>query len=331
MSTTICHYPWSTLFVSPEGQVFFCCNRAPGPIGSIHERDLGDLFYNSAEGEKIRRDSQSGDLPCFETCVRAPSLKFYNAGDAPYKAPKEAKLRVVHFAVGYHCNVACVMCDQDHQDRDALDPQKVIDAVDWTHVEHVIFEGGEPLVIPAARQIMEYVRDNTRANLSLVTNGLALSERWDDVLMPRNNECRVSLNGAGPETHEAVNRGSKWDKVINNVRQLAVRRDRAGSNLAINLRMTIVPENVRDIPAFIRLGNDEGYAGRIVLGYCKDSLTPWVYDHKAEFTSLWEELLAEVKRSKVSCDIWRLYALARLTGVETRRFPFGKRGNLLDE
>ena len=112
-------------------------------------------------------------------------------------------------------------------------------------------------------------------------------------------------------------------------RRLAAERDKTRSRLYLTFRMTVVPEKVADMPAFVRLGNKEGYVNRLAFGFDKKTMPKWVRKHPEPFRRIYEEFLSEASRSKVLCDSWRLYQLARDQGLEDRRFAFGPKGQLL--
>ena len=328
MNRAVCHYPWDTLYIEPDGAVFFCCHKKPYCIGNIYSQSLEQIMIG-LPAAKARRESREGTLACFEKCTRAPSRRYYNAGNERYPVPSEPRIKEVHINISTRCNISCVMCRQDHKSREALDYKKLIAAVNWDLSPRLIIQGGEPLVVPAARKLADFVASSTNSRLTLITNGTALTGKWRSILVSGGHECRFSLNGASRATHEAVNRGSSWPRVMAGVRKLAALREKKSSRLYITLRMTVVPINASEMAAFVRFANEEGYANRIAFGFDKKTMPKWARRHPDEFRRIYDEFMGRVTESKILCDAWRLYQLARTEGFETRDFSFGPKGQLL--
>jgi radical SAM protein with 4Fe4S-binding SPASM domain len=328
LDRAICHFPWNTAYVEPDGRVYPCCHRKPHAVGNINHQSLSEIMYGP-DAESVRRRARAGDLVCFPTCTRAPSRHVHRSGGKPYKVPPEPRLEEVHLNVSYRCNIRCVMCGQDHKSRLTLNAKRIIQAVDWSDKPRLILQGGEPLVIPEARKAAAFVAEKTESLITLITNGTALSGRWEDILLSRKHELRLSLNAATRETHERVNVGSKWTKVIKNLRRLAQRREQGRSDLYITLRMTVVPQNVHEMPAFVRFANNEGYADRITFGFDKKTLPKWAKKNRPEFERIYHAFLDELDQSKALCDAWRMYQVARKVGIESRPLKFGRKGQLL--
>jgi radical SAM protein with 4Fe4S-binding SPASM domain len=328
LDRAICHFPWNTAYVEPDGRVYPCCHRKPHAVGNINHQSLSEIMYGP-DAESVRRRARAGDLVCFPTCTRAPSRHVHRSGGKPYKVPPEPRLEEVHLNVSYRCNIRCVMCGQDHKSRLTLNAKRIIQAVDWSEKPRLILQGGEPLVIPEARKVAAYVAGKTESLITLITNGTALSGRWEDILLSRNHEIRLSLNAATKETHERVNIGSKWPKVVNNLRRLVQRREQTGSGLYITLRMTVVPENVHEMPSFVRFATSEGFADRITFGFDKKTLPKWAKKNRPEFERIYHAFLDELDQSKALCDAWRMYQVARKVGIESRPLKFGRKGQLL--
>ncbi|MFH1092485.1 MAG: radical SAM protein, partial [Pseudomonadota bacterium] len=324
---TFCHYPWTTLYIEPNGEVYPCCHRRPRPVGDIYAGTLEEILLGP-EAEQVRREAQSGSLTCFENCTRAPRRRYYNSGDQPYEVEARPKLEEVHINISTRCNLSCLMCGQDHKSRLTLDYKRLIQAVDWSKGPRLIIQGGEPLVVPAAFKLAAYVRRKA-SPLTLITNATAFTSQWREILLEGKNECRISLNAASRPTHEAVNRGSRWPKVLAAVRRLAAEREKRKSGLYITLRMTVLPQNAFEMPEFVRFGNAEGYADRITFGFDKKTMPRWAHKNRKEFLGIYQAFMTEVSRSRAPCDAWRMYQLACSLGLENKRYQFGRKGELL--
>ena len=76
----------------------------------------------------------------------------------------------------------------------------------------------------------------------------------------------VSLNAGSKEMHEIVNRGSNWEKVLNNIQFLKEFKLKHKPSFQIVGHMTIIIENLSDIENFIRVSKDIGF-DRIQFGF----------------------------------------------------------------
>ncbi len=76
------------------------------------------------------------------------------------------------------------------------------------------------------------------------------------------SDVKVSWNGATKATHEAIMLGSRWDKVIENVRDLIVVRDAhelaGGSRCRVTFQITFLEANVAELADIVRLAIDLG-------------------------------------------------------------------------
>ena len=68
-----------------------------------------------------------------------------------------------------------------------------------------------------------------------------------------------SLNAASKEIHEIVNAGSKFEKVLRNVKRVVDAKREVGGEVLIGGQMTIVEQNIHEIPEFIVKREEFGF------------------------------------------------------------------------
>lgn len=262
---TYCPLLWSEVFIDPKGDVYSCCHRKPSVIGNIHREKLEDI-YNNLTIRQLRQKSLDGQLECFEHCTLIDKEK-------KHKAPKKmmvnyyADLKKLKIEFGELCNISCVMCWQDHKSKTVLDHKKLIENVDLKPFKDVNIQGGEPLAIADAKAFYEYVASKNK-NPLIMTNGLLINNDWAEKIVLNSSFIHISLNAATAKTHEMVNKGSKWDVVLRNIKRLKEARERYGTAFKIIGHMTIVVENVQEIALFIN--NFHGFGvDQIDFGYDK--------------------------------------------------------------
>ena len=266
-SSTFCPRLWKDVFIDPKGDVYGCCHRKPAPLGNIHREKLEDI-YNGPVISELRGKSLRGELECYEHCTLIDKTREV----APKVLPKATfdGLKKLKIEFGELCNISCVMCPQDHKSRTVLSFEKLVENVDLGPFESINIQGGEPMAIAAAKKFYEYVVSKNKQPL-FMTNGLLINDEWAEKIAMGSAFIYISLNAATAETHEMVNRGSKWDVVLKNIRKLRDARERNGTDLKILGHMTIIVENIHEIPLFIRDFEQFG-VDQIDFGY--DSKVP---------------------------------------------------------
>ncbi len=258
---TYCPFLWEEVYIDPKGDVFGCCHRKPGLIGNIQNGKLKDIYNNSIM-QQLRQDSLDGKLPCYERCTIL---------DKESKAPRKttfnyySDLKKLKIEFGELCNINCVMCWQDHKSRTVLDHKIVIENVDLEPFDSVDIQGGEPLAMPEAKAFYEYAASQNKRPF-FMTNGLLINDEWAEKIVLNSAAIYISLNAATAKTHEIVNRGSKWDTVMKNIKKLQDARRRHGAAFKITGHMTIVLENVQEIALFISHFPEFGF-DQIGFGY----------------------------------------------------------------
>lgn len=169
-------------------------------------------------------------------------------------------IKELHVEIGYQCNLRCKMCFQKDytQGMDARIWRKKLLPL-YPHLEHLIIQGGEPTVIKETRDLVNLVlAKNPRVKFGTMTNGLLFGDFWQKFFVERGFMVNFSLNGATKKTHEAVNRFSDYDKVIDNLKRLVALRDDSGSGLEIYISFVIIPDNLHEVCDFIKLGKSLG-------------------------------------------------------------------------
>lgn len=255
---TYCHRLWGEVFIDKDGSVFSCCHHKPAAIGDIYQNKLEDI-YNNEIIQNLRQESLNGQLECFAGCTLLNKAKI--------RPPKKTviinyatDLKRLKILFGEACNISCIMCWQDHKDKRSLDVTKLIENVDIKPFEDIELQGGETLLIPAAKSFFDYASFNGK-KVSVMTNGLPISDGWAEKIACNSSFLYISINAATKETHELVNQGSRWEIVLMNVQKLREAREKNRTELKIRGHMTIVVENLKEIPLFIKtfkkLGFDE--------------------------------------------------------------------------
>ncbi len=115
-------------------------------------------------------------------------------------------------------------------------------------VTEVCLAGGEPFIREDLKDILEGIIRN-RMRFSILSNGTLITEEMARYLAstPRCNYVQVSLDGSGPETHDACRGSGAFDMAVAGLRRLQKHK------VSVAVRMTIHRKNVRDLEAAARL------------------------------------------------------------------------------
>ena len=95
--------------------------------------------------------------------------------------------------------------------------------------------------------------------VSFLTNGLLINDEWARKIALHSTFVYFSVNAATKIIHEFINRGSSWDKVLENVQAVRRYKEEFGTDIDIIGHMTIVPANLAEIPHFIVSYGEMGF------------------------------------------------------------------------
>jgi MoaA/NifB/PqqE/SkfB family radical SAM enzyme len=258
-----CNQVHDSLFIDDRGDVFACCHYKPGVIGNIYKDTLEEI-YNSDIIRQFRQKEIDGTLACVENCTLPQSGILSDTIEHDY----HTDVRQLKILFGERCNVKCIMCTQDHMSKLELDEEVLVSNVEIPRSRPtVIFQGGETLILKSAKRFFDHCADNG-SKIGIITNGTAISEEMAKKIALHCSNIEFSLNAASKETHEIVNVGSRFEKVLRNIKRVIEAKRRFNGTVTIIGHMTIVPENIHEIPEFIRKKAEFGFE-RISFGYDK--------------------------------------------------------------
>jgi MoaA/NifB/PqqE/SkfB family radical SAM enzyme len=254
-SPTFCPRLWDEIYINEKGEVFSCCHAKPQVLGNINNGQLEEIINNEVI-QRLRQEALDGMLGCYTACTLL---------DKPAIVPEERPLTITYgdlrrlkVMFGEGCNIGCVMCPQDHKNRQQVDYEKLVENVDLAPFESIELQGGEPLFIESARRFFDYAAAQGK-KVSFLTNGILVSEPWAEKIALSSDFIYFSLNAGTKQTHERINKGSKWETVLRNVQRVKNAREKHQTEVRIIGHMTIVPENLQEIPLFIASFRDFGF------------------------------------------------------------------------
>jgi MoaA/NifB/PqqE/SkfB family radical SAM enzyme len=277
MNHTLCEYVFHAVFIDRDGEVFACCHKQPASYGNIYRSPLAEILRGHA-AQRAREQTINGSLACFSECNL---LNFHVKREPPDDLQSGAHsqaIRKLTLALGWFCNINCLMCPQDHAERNFLDVGVLKRHIDWSQVGEIICEGGEPLAAPTVRELWDYLIGIGK-KVNFVTNGLVMTPERAARAASHSDYIYISFNAATSATYSRVTQGASWTKLLGNLAMIQEARRAAGSPLRIIGHFTIIEENLDEIPDFLdlamALGLDIvnfGYNRIVQMGACIDRL-----------------------------------------------------------
>ena len=228
--------------------------------------------------------SETGDVPDIETHVRRIEVlydKVLNRRDTARVPRRKGPWRITFDTNPDTCNLRCIMCEEHspyspfQQQRKAegrplrLMPFEVIERVVADVAPHGLEEiipstMGEPLLYERFEDLLALcTRYGVRLNLT--TNGTFPrlgARRWAERIVPVTSDVKISWNGATKTTNEAIMLGSRWEKVLDNVRTFVAVRDAhaasGGNRCRVTFQLTFLEANVGELADTVRLAIELG-------------------------------------------------------------------------
>jgi MoaA/NifB/PqqE/SkfB family radical SAM enzyme len=186
------------------------------------------------------------------------------------------------------CNLTCPMCPRAM----GSPANRPMDAAVFAAVQEVLAASrhlqlhglGEPLMSPVFWQVLDQLEPSDQRFIEVNSNGHLLTpkniERLLDSPLSRLN---LSLDAARPETYRRI-RGASLDSVTAKIAALARRRQERGqATPALHINMTLMRENIDELPDFVRLaaslGVDAVDVWHLVQGEGVGNDSSWELEH----------------------------------------------------
>lgn len=193
---------------------------------------------------------------------------------APVALPKFVQIEPVG-----QCNLRCTMCPIQFRTDGPPGPSAFMDfdtfcsllaqcgAIDELHLQGM----GEPLLHPRFFDMVSFA----------AVRGIVVSTNTNMTVMSPEHAARcvrsglhtlhVSLDGATPESYQAIRVRARFERVLRNLRRLLAAKVHAASELPhIALVAVVMRQNLDELPALVRLGAAEGIRSLSVQHLCHD-------------------------------------------------------------
>ncbi len=153
-----------------------------------------------------------------------------------------------------HCSIAKNYFEGGVKEISLEQKLKIIDKLVEGGVGGISLLGGEPLTMgDGLFSIIEYAVSKG-LKVSFVTNGLLLSgDTMERIANSGIDHITISMDGASKETHEFIRGKNTFEKLIDNIRQLAMYREKNNISFKININTVLNKLNFSEIDDLIDL------------------------------------------------------------------------------
>lgn len=171
-------------------------------------------------------------------------------------------LREILIEMGKQCNVRCSMCYQTDfspatRTAEIIWKERLLPA--FPHAETLTISGGEPTILPGARELLKTVMTNYRhLKLHTVTNGILFRGIWEEAFIAQGASINFSLNAVNPDLYAKVVQFGRQQDVVSSIKRMVERRNATGAALRLRISSVILDETIHEIPDFIQWAADHG-------------------------------------------------------------------------
>jgi len=224
-------------------------------------------------------------LPVFdelEGYERDPFRSFYNCGiyQEPYDYPLVDFPGLLDIEVNNHCNFDCLFCYRNKMIRkenfmDTALFRKIIDESRSNNLTGIRICGwGEPFMHRNIYDMIQYASSNTLL-VHITTNGSFLinDDNRKRLLDSGCNKVKFSFQGADENGYGVMRNNSLYQNIVKAVLSLINERDRAGSNLFVQVGTSFTDETMDERASFFDFWVDKAdhvYGDNTHLEHVKD-------------------------------------------------------------
>lgn len=285
-SSIPCHMAWTTVYISPNGDVRHCCATNLSRLGSLKENTLEEI-WNGPLYQKVRHHIARGEFDqafCSPTCEGlrrgtgypwnplepgSPELENNQrtAEQCFTRGETYASHLPLHLCVEFSdaCNFRCIMCLYDFiPPYNSVPPDGVAQVLKLAKfANRVALMGGEAFANKPDLKFIEQYVPPEGGRMGFITNASRLDDKMVDALRKfKRIDMTISIDGCEKEVFEKVRRRGRFEVVDANIRRMSAKaRELAplGYVWNITLAYVVMRSNLHDLPNAVR------YAGTLGL------------------------------------------------------------------
>lgn len=267
-----CSKPWTSFEVEHDGTIMPCC-MAKMRCGNVLQNSIAQIWNNEGY-QDFRRKMASGrwEETCRPECPRlfgtiddsvgsphadafARNYELNQEEIARRETVLRSHPRIWKTTGSTLCNIDCVMCYQDREDRRAL-PESFYQDFEafYAYVQEVQVLGGEPFAIRRLRDLMGGF-PKTRfpdAKFSIMSNGTIHDPETIGIVRGLSvSWMSISVNAASEVTYALIRRAGTLANTMTGARKWIALGKELG--FPVHLAFTVMRDNITEMEAFAEL------------------------------------------------------------------------------
>ncbi|MBK1812322.1 radical SAM protein [Clostridium sp. YIM B02505] len=288
---------WGGISASNLQRINYCINKNMSPLSYIR------TLENEEEREELAE--------IFQVLIDEKMIK------SSSEIEGEPDIKEVEFKLTNKCNLKCLHCSAsagiEYEDILSTKQMKeILDKIFQFNIESLLLTGGEPLIRKDIKILLQYIRDNYKGTVNLLTNGTLIDRPMASVLKEYVDAVSISLDGYDKESCEFVRGRGVYDKIINAIEYL---KEVGFNKDTIILSMVSTYQNYNHIDDFYSLCEDLDVKGTVrefsALGRGLENYESiGLKDHLA-FTPIDENDLEDIRES-LKCSIFCKAAINKI-------------------
>lgn len=222
-------------------------------------------------------------------------------------------LTAAYLHITRRCNLSCRQCYVDAK-RSSIGPDlptpailRMIADLSDHHATSIVISGGEPLLHPDIRLILE--KSAKHLTIRLLTNGTRITPDWAAFLADLPLHIQISLDGATAAVNDAIRGKGVFDRVLAAVDRLQA----AGLGHRLILCATVMDQNLHQLTDIIALARRLGVpqvrflplrnAGAAHRHWNSLALHTSIAHHEAFYRHVWDKERRQSPLIDVSCGL----------------------------
>ncbi|MFN8261756.1 MAG: radical SAM protein [Chitinophagales bacterium] len=280
----ICYAPSLALYFNIYGDVLACCQNTKDILGNLQESSLDDI-WNSTRRQQLQEDIRNYVLPegCSSCQLSINNNRHHQTLARIYDTPAifygdniQYPLDLT-FEIRNTCNLECIMCNAEYsstirKNRDELPqlqnyyPDDFLDQLKpyLMHGKTFRFQGGEPFLIDAYLDIIEFVSEHNKSHkIYIQTNGTIYNNRVAKILSQNNIHLSISIDSLNEERYKSIRKNALLPKVLGNLKAYQTHLKKHKNT--ININICIMHNNWREIPDFIEFCHTNDFTFTFIM------------------------------------------------------------------
>jgi len=339
-----CHYPWTSIYVSPNGDIKHCCGTNLNKLGNLATQSIEEI-WNGVIFQNIREKISKGDFngaycnpncqglrtgkgyafpeitkdKCNEKIANNKSLAKYNFENKNYVVDHKPVFLQLEFS--NRCNLRCIMCFYEFKTPYQFIPDVALDRLleISNSASGLTLMGGEVFFNKQDLKFIDNYSAPEGAYVGFVTNGTLLNEQMLEKLKKlKKMYMQISIDATSHDIYQKVRRNGNWETVdanINRLKNMAKELSPLGYDWNFGLAFVVLKTNISNIANSI----DYAIKLNVNIGF-----------HPVKGFHLYNENIFVYKNALKNAGNWKLYMKEAFEIIEKNKNTYNYYNSVLE-